>query len=319
VNTKTKRDKPRVKNALQTITPINPNKQHASHVSQGQLPQMVPPFVQPVGRAGLWMRQNTARVVKSVDIPTNLNKPNARNATLDKHQRTKVKRIVPNAKQDDTWIKHWNAKSVPLADSPTEVGNPIVPIVLRPKRRRLVLRFALNAKPVLLWMQQSNAYSVKLVNIPINVDKNNARHVPLDKHQKTKVKRIVPNAKRVDTWTKHWSVQSVPLADSPTEVGNTIVPTAPPKKRRRLVLRTAPSVMLEHSWTPRKIVKRAPSVKSVHLVKTIARLAWLAFTPAPTNPPVILAVQESFPIVLFKHPPVPVKIAKKVNTLPPLE
>jgi hypothetical protein len=55
------------------------------------------------------------------------------------------------------------------------------------------------------------------------------------------------------------------------------------------------------------------------LVKTIARLAWLAFTPAPTNPHVILAVQESFPIVLFKHPPVPVKIAKKANTPPPQE
>jgi hypothetical protein len=267
----------------------------------------------------LWMQRNNAKSAALVNIQTRVDNFIARLVKQDKRRWNWARPFVPNAKQGSTWRMNWNAKSVPLADSPTEVGNPIVPIVLRPKRRRLVLRFALNAKPVLLWMQQSNAYSVKLVNIPINVDKNNARHVPLDKHQKTKVKRIVPNAKRVDTWTKHWSVQSVPLADSPTEVGNTIVPTAPPKKRRRLVLRTAPSVMLEHSWTPRKIVKRAPSVKSVHLVKTIARLAWLAFTPAPTNPPVILAVQESFPIVLFKHPPVPVKIAKKVNTLPPLE
>ena len=53
VTTKTKRGKPLVKNVLQTITPINPNKNHASHVTPEKRPKKVPRFVQPVGRANL--------------------------------------------------------------------------------------------------------------------------------------------------------------------------------------------------------------------------------------------------------------------------
>jgi hypothetical protein len=52
VNTKTKKDKPLANNALQTNTPINPNKPYAKRVlrsmAQNKDPPLVPPFAQPV-------------------------------------------------------------------------------------------------------------------------------------------------------------------------------------------------------------------------------------------------------------------------------
>jgi hypothetical protein len=48
-------------------------------------------------------------------------------------------------------------------------------------------------------MQRNNVKSVALVSIQNRVDNFIARRVKQDKHQKNKVKRIVPNAKQDDT------------------------------------------------------------------------------------------------------------------------
>jgi len=48
-------------------------------------------------------------------------------------------------------------------------------------------------------MQQNIVSSVTLVNFPINVDNQNASLVPMEKHQRAKVKRIVHNVKQGNT------------------------------------------------------------------------------------------------------------------------